>query len=107
MELSNILEARASAILTIDLEAVRKNYQILKRALNGVEVAAVVKANGYGLGADKVGPTLVKAGCKKFFVANIEEGRWAITKDYRHLPRIRPNPCSGQPTRDLSLGRVH
>jgi alanine racemase len=74
MELSNILEARASAILTIDLEAVRKNYQILKRALNGVEVAAVVKANGYGLGADKVGPTLVKAGCKKFFVANLEEG---------------------------------
>jgi len=74
MTSSNIPETHASAILTIDLAAVRENYNILKRAVNGVECAAVVKANGYGLGADKIGPTLVKAGCTKFFVAHLEEG---------------------------------
>ena len=74
MTSSNIPESHASAILTIDLAAVRENYNILKRAVNGVECAAVVKANGYGLGADKIGPTLVKAGCTKFFVAHLEEG---------------------------------
>jgi alanine racemase len=74
MTLSNIPKTHASAILTIDLAAVRKNYQILQDTLNGVEVASVVKANGYGLGADKIGTALVKAGCKKFFVAHLEEG---------------------------------
>lgn len=71
---SNIPEAHASAILTIDLAAVRENYQILQHTVNGAECAAVVKADGYGLGADKIGPTLVKAGCRKFFVAHLEEG---------------------------------
>jgi alanine racemase len=74
MTLLNIPNSHASAVLTIDLEAVRKNYQILQRTVNSVEIAAVVKANGYGLGADKIGPALVKAGCKKFFVAHLEEG---------------------------------
>jgi alanine racemase len=74
MILSNMLKVHANAVLTIDLAAVRRNYNNLRRTLNGVEVAAVVKANGYGLGADKIGPALVKAGCKKFFVARLEEG---------------------------------
>ncbi len=74
MILSNILKVHANTMLTIDLAAVRKNYKTLRRILNGVEVAAVVKANGYGLGAEKIGSALVKAGCKKFFVAQLEEG---------------------------------
>ena len=74
MAFSNIIIAHANAVLVIDLAAIRKNYQILQHTLNGVEVAAVVKANAYGLGADRIGPALVKAGCKKFFVAHLEEG---------------------------------
>jgi len=71
---TNIPENRAGAVLTIDLEAVRANYRILLDRLNGVPSAAVVKADGYGLGADKVAPALAAAGCDTFFVAHLEEG---------------------------------
>ncbi|MGC4024521.1 MAG: alanine racemase [Mesorhizobium sp.] len=66
--------ARAGAILTIDLGAVRENYRRLKQQLGSVPCAAVVKANGYGLGADRVAQALLKEGCKDFFVAHIGEG---------------------------------
>jgi alanine racemase len=36
--------------------------------------AAVVKADAYGLGADRVAPALAAAGCRTFFVACIDEG---------------------------------
>ena len=71
---SSIPNPHANAVLTIDLAAIRNNYAILQRQLGGVECAAVIKANGYGLGADKVASTLLKAGCNKFFVAHLEEG---------------------------------
>lgn len=35
---------------------------------------AVVKADAYGLGADRVAPALAAAGCRTFFVACIDEG---------------------------------
>ena len=37
-------------------------------------MAAVVKADGYGLGAARVAPALAEAGCDSFFVARLEEG---------------------------------
>jgi alanine racemase len=37
-------------------------------------VAAVVKANAYGLGVDAVAPCLFAQGCRHFFVAHTEEG---------------------------------
>lgn len=39
-----------------------------------VQCAAVVKADGYGLGAAQVGKALAAAGCRTFFVATLEEG---------------------------------
>lgn len=66
---------RAGAILTVDLEALAKNYRILAaRAAAGTGCAAVVKADAYGLGLDRVAPVLYAAGCRQFFVAQIEEG---------------------------------
>jgi len=38
------------------------------------EAAAVVKADCYGLGSDRLAPALAKAGCRTFFVATIDEG---------------------------------
>lgn len=64
---------RATAVLTIDLGAVAANW----RAIGGrsaAEVAAVVKADSYGLGIAKVAPVLAGAGCRTFFVATIDEG---------------------------------
>ncbi|HET7409494.1 MAG TPA: alanine racemase, partial [Paracoccaceae bacterium] len=63
------------ALLTIDLDAIVANWWALD-ALTGFacETAAVVKADGYGLGAARVGPTLARAGCRTFFVAVAAEG---------------------------------
>jgi len=43
-------------------------------AMTSVETCAVVKADGYGLGAAKVGRALMRAGVTRFFVAVAEEG---------------------------------
>jgi alanine racemase len=65
---------QAGAVLTIDLGAIRENYRLLRAKLNGAECAAVVKADGYGLGAAEVASALRKEGCKTFFVAQAAEG---------------------------------
>lgn len=63
----------ASGTLTIDLGALTTNYRALA-AMTAGETAAVVKADGYGLGAALTAKTLAKAGARRFFVATAEEG---------------------------------
>ncbi len=63
------------AILTVDLGALTANYRRLQREAPGAEVGAVVKANAYGLGAPELAPALAGAGCRRFFVADLDEGR--------------------------------
>jgi len=60
-------------VLTIDLEAVVANYRLLSEHAPGAECSAVVKADGYGLGATRVAAALAAAGCKTFFVAHLGE----------------------------------
>jgi alanine racemase len=68
-------ESSAGAVLTIDLAALADNWRLLKARLKpGADAAAVVKADGYGLGAGKVSAAIAKAGCKSFFVARLDEG---------------------------------
>jgi len=62
------------AVLTIDLGALSENYRRLRAAAPGSEVAGVVKANAYGLGLAPVVDALRAAGCRSFFVAQLEEG---------------------------------
>lgn len=65
----------AAGLLTIDRQAVRDNYALLtKRLRHGCRSGAVVKANGYGLGAIEIAQTLLSAGCRDFFVAKPAEG---------------------------------
>ena len=66
--------SHGSGVLTIDLGAIAANYRLLQSHLAGAECAAVVKADAYGLGAAKVAPALVRAGCESFFVATFDEG---------------------------------
>lgn len=68
------LAARAGAILTIDLDAAARNYRQLRARLTNAECAAVVKADAYGLGMDRLAPVFARAGAKSFFVATIDEG---------------------------------
>jgi alanine racemase len=63
----------STAHLTIDLNALADNWRALD-AKTSVETAAVVKADGYGLGAGRVAKALTRAGARKFFVAAAEEG---------------------------------
>ncbi len=66
-------EQTAGGILTIDLDAVGANWRRLDGMVTG-DAAAVVKADAYGLGAEKIAPALAAAGCETFFVALIDEG---------------------------------
>ena len=63
-----------SGTVSIDLNALAENWRALDR-LGTAETAAVVKANGYGLGAGRVCKTLASAGARRFFVAIAEEAR--------------------------------
>ncbi len=63
----------ATTVLTIDLDALAANYRLLKERAAPAHCAAVVKADGYGLGVGPVGRTLHAAGCTRFFVAHLDE----------------------------------
>jgi alanine racemase len=61
------------AILRVDLSAIVANWRDLG-ARHGAQVAGVVKADAYGLGAAPVARALRDAGCATFFVAHLVEG---------------------------------
>ena len=64
----------ATGEILIDLGAIRRNYRHLRGHLSGdSKLAAVVKANAYGLGVERVVPVLADEGCRVFFVATLEE----------------------------------
>ena len=66
-------EDTAGAILHIDLEALAQNYRAICFQVAPTPVAAVVKADGYGIGAIPVARTLIAEGCRHFFVAHLSE----------------------------------
>jgi alanine racemase len=71
--------------ITIDLGAIRHNAQRLLEALEGAELWAVVKADGYGHGASDVGRAALEAGASSLCVASVAEGL-ALR---RELPQAR------------------
>jgi alanine racemase len=66
--------SRAGAMLTVDLDAVRANYRLLRARAGGAVCAGVMKADAYGLGMAQVAPALAREGCHVFFVAHLDEG---------------------------------
>src|SRR4051794_20269433 len=63
----------ALAVLTVDLDAVARSWRLLCARHASGPVAAVVKADGYGLGAAQVVARLAREGCRHFFVAHLQE----------------------------------
>lgn len=57
----------------VDLNAVADNWRFFRRLAPGAAVAAVVKADAYGLGADACTKTLASAGARVFFTATSAE----------------------------------
>jgi alanine racemase len=70
---SSVPEAMAYGRLTIDTEALVANWRLCGAQAPHSVCAAVVKADGYGLGVGNVVPALSKAGCRTFFVAQLAE----------------------------------
>ncbi len=62
------------ARLTVDLNALAANHALFRKLAGAAEVAPVVKADGYGLGAGPVAQRLWAEGARSFFVARLEEG---------------------------------
>ena len=58
---------------TLDIGAVRQNTRVLVRALDGAELWAVVKADGYGHGAVDVARAAVEGGARALCVASVAE----------------------------------
>ena len=75
---SAVQAGETAGLLTVDLDALAANWHLLREQMGGPEAegacAAVVKADGYGLGAIPVARRLAAEGCTTFFVAHAEEG---------------------------------
>ncbi|WP_244874634.1 alanine racemase [Asticcacaulis benevestitus] len=71
-----------SGRLVIDLAAIQTNYRFLCSIAAPAPVAAVVKADAYGLGAVAVSKALCAIGCQDFFVAHLNEAVAIVP----HLP---------------------
>ena len=64
----------ARSDLIVDLGAIRRNARTLLRALEGAQLWAVVKADGYGHGAVDVGGAVLGTGATALCVATVPEG---------------------------------
>ena len=64
----------AEARLEVDLDALAANFRTLRAQAPAAQVAPVVKADGYGLGAGPVTLRLWAEGARSFFVARVGEG---------------------------------
>ncbi len=65
----------ATSAIVVDLQAIQHNYSHTEKHLkDGCQIAAVVKADSYGLGMNPVAQALYAQGCRVFYVAFLEEG---------------------------------
>ncbi len=75
---ASAVPAGATGVITVDLARLRANWQSLAHRVAPAECGAVVKADAYGVGAERVIPALLAAGCRTFFVATLDEAARAM-----------------------------
>jgi alanine racemase len=76
------------AVARIDFDAIRANCGRLKQELGeGVELCAVVKADGYGHGADGAAGAALAGGATRLAVATAAEAE-QIGRRYQHIPLL-------------------
>jgi alanine racemase len=79
-----VIATGLGARLSIDLGALKRNWQALDKVSRGALTAAVVKADAYGLGLTPVARAFYQAGARFYFVATPDEGiavRAALPED--------------------------
>ncbi|SFV38959.1 alanine racemase [Hyphomicrobium facile] len=69
--------ASATGTITVDLAQIVTNWRALANKVAPAQCAAVVKADAYGLGAERVIAALARAGCSAFFIATPDEAELA------------------------------
>jgi len=62
------------ARLYVDLDALAANYRLIAGLAGGAQVAAVVKADAYGMGLGSAAGRLWAQGARAFFVSRVSEG---------------------------------
>lgn len=92
------VSAQSACTLTIDLDALVRNWRAANEASGAATASAVVKADAYGLGVEPVAKALADAGCDSFFVALPEEGALvrAVAPDARIFVLNGPTPGCGE-----------
>lgn len=75
------------AVARIDFDAIRANCARLKDELRDTELCAVVKADGYGHGADGCAGAALAGGATWLAVATAVEAE-AVGRRYRHVPLL-------------------
>ncbi len=64
----------SAARLTIDVDAIVANHRLVSQHVGpSVTASAVVKADAYGLGLDRIAGALWRSGCRDYFVARVDE----------------------------------
>jgi len=84
----------------IDLGIIRDNYKNLC-AFTKTPMAAVVKANAYGLGAVPVAQALYQAGCRQFFIATLGEALELRSSLQKDATLYMLHGCFGEEVEDL------
>ena len=67
----------ASATLTVDPDAIARNWRKARSLCGASGCGAVIKGDGYGTGIALAARTLREAGCRTFFTATLNEARTA------------------------------
>jgi alanine racemase len=88
--------------LTIDLGAIRRNVKRLLDVLDGAQLWAVVKANGYGHGAVDTAGAALGAGASALCVATVAEGL-ELREEFREERILVMGPTAT--SREIALAR--
>ncbi len=88
--------------ITVDLNAIQRNYEELQRITSKQEICPVVKSNAYGIGSIEVTRALIECGCRNFYVSTASEG---VTLR-KHFPNIQINVLNGPSVSDVKVFRT-
>ena len=90
----------------IDLNALKNNFDIIRKKAGNTKITAVVKADAYGHGAKIIAPVLETLGADAFAVSNIEEAvelrSCKITKPILILGYTPTDHCDALIENDIS-----
>jgi alanine racemase len=91
--------------LTVDLGAIRRNAATLLRALDGADLWAVVKADGYGHGALDVGRGALAGGATALCVATVPEAL-ALRREFPEERILVLGPAANREVADARDARL-